>query len=162
MLFFLPALLTSLHANFSIIAACIPFSKPIIDSLAIGAITNDINDHRGWLGKPNVGCADGYLRYNRYISGNRKGIGGVRKSDRVGGGQIAGRVYTGWKGNGVISRVVSGKETSCRRDTGLELQEQGLESDGSLDRVVIHRTTVIRQISTSDAENAEMKEGGSW
>lgn len=35
-------LVTVIHTNYSIIASCVPFLKPMIDSLAIGLMTNDI------------------------------------------------------------------------------------------------------------------------
>ena len=35
-------LLTAIHANYSIIASCLPFLKPLTDSLAVGLITNDV------------------------------------------------------------------------------------------------------------------------
>lgn len=37
------ALVTVLHADISIIAACIPFFKPIVDSLSVGMIANDLH-----------------------------------------------------------------------------------------------------------------------
>lgn len=37
------ALVTSLHTNISVIAACISFFKPIIDSLAPGVMANDLH-----------------------------------------------------------------------------------------------------------------------
>lgn len=36
------ALVTVIHTNYCIIASCLPFLKPLIDSLAIGLLTNDI------------------------------------------------------------------------------------------------------------------------
>lgn len=40
--YFEPELITVIHTNYSIIASCLPFLKPFLDSLAIGLITNDI------------------------------------------------------------------------------------------------------------------------
>ncbi|KAL2058162.1 hypothetical protein ABVK25_001780 [Lepraria finkii] len=40
---FTPTLITVIHTNYSIIASCMPFLKPIFDSLAIGLMTNAIN-----------------------------------------------------------------------------------------------------------------------
>lgn len=37
------ALVTVLHADISIVAACIPFFKPIVDSLSVGMIANDLH-----------------------------------------------------------------------------------------------------------------------
>ena len=36
------ALVTAIHTNYCIVAGCVPFLKPLIDSLAIGLMTNDI------------------------------------------------------------------------------------------------------------------------
>ena len=36
------ALITVIHTNYCIVASCLPFLKPLIDSLAIGLMTNDI------------------------------------------------------------------------------------------------------------------------
>ena len=36
------ALVTVIHTNYCIIASCLPFLKPLIDSLSIGLITNEI------------------------------------------------------------------------------------------------------------------------
>ena len=35
-------LITAIHTNYSIIAACMPFLKPVVDSLSVGLMTNDI------------------------------------------------------------------------------------------------------------------------
>ena len=40
--YFEPELITVIHTNYSIIASCLPFLKPFLDSLAIGLMTNDI------------------------------------------------------------------------------------------------------------------------
>ena len=49
------ALVTSLHTNVSVIAACISFFKPIIDSLAPGLIANDLHFSPGSNEAQNAG-----------------------------------------------------------------------------------------------------------
>lgn len=41
-------MISVIHANVAILAACVPFSKPILDSMAIGVITNDVRHGLVW------------------------------------------------------------------------------------------------------------------
>ncbi|MCJ1248559.1 hypothetical protein MMC30_005777 [Trapelia coarctata] len=101
-------LVSALHANFAIILATIPFAKPIIDSLAIGVISNDIGFD---------------LRGNR----NTAGALGKTSSYRLWGGRSsASRVMYGWRKSSVVGNFSSmGGESvfTDERQPGLELKD---------------------------------------
>ena len=129
-------LVTSLHANFAIIFACLPFAKPVIDSLAIGVIAHDIGfDLRG--DQTSAG-----------ILGNKGNYG--LWTGRSGG--PASKAMYGWrKGSGLgnFTSVAAGSGSS--KETGAPIQlknttgqgESGQRPGGNANGIWKTRTTVV-------------------
>ena len=115
------ALIMEIHTNFSVIAACLPFLKPMVDSLAIGLMTNDIR-----------------------IPVESEEVS--RSKDKVnpfallGGKGFNTRNFYGWtrsQSSGYTSTVTAGK--------GHDIELNSLERYGSQERMVINqtKTTVV-------------------
>lgn len=129
---FNPELITVIHTNYSIIASCLPFLKPFLDSLAIGLMTNDIripiNDD-----PKNKTAKDGKMNPFAILgSGSRY----AKRTTAYGSGWTRSIVNTG-KGN----------------EQEHELRE--LERYGSRERMVINQTRTAEVTSeprTSDPE----------
>ena len=140
-LLFDPSLLTALHSNISIFAACIPFARPIIDSMAVGAISNDIANPLGWVAGSYPHSGSGLPKSGSKEDGRIRGFGIKSRGDHT---------YNGWmgKGHGVISSIVGGNGGGSKKEQDdLEL-EDGTNREGSTERMVIRQTRDIDIIST--------------
>ena len=115
------ALITVIHANYSIIASCLPFFMPLVDSIAVGLMANNIRVP---------------IRFED----------STKKKDKVnpfailGGEGFSTRNFYGWtrsQNSGYNATVTAGTENI--------LELQGLERYGSRDRMVINqtKTTVV-------------------
>jgi hypothetical protein len=133
---FTPTLITVIHTNYSIIACCMPFLKPIFDSLSIGLMTNAINipEERG--------DESSGSRRSRNLDGK------INPFAILGGKGHKTRNAYGWtrfpKESGYTSEVVGGKEN------GVELGED-LDRYGSRDRMVISQT---RTVTVAESESS--------
>lgn len=128
-------LVSALHANCAIILATIPFAKPIIDSLAIGVISNDVG-----LG----------LRGSRTTAG---ALGNQGSYGLWGGRSSTSRVLYGWRktsGVGSFSRLGGESALTDERQAGLELKDtttqgEAGEERGARSRLEIRKTMTIVQ-----------------
>ena len=118
---FQPTLITVIHANYSIIASCLPFLKPLIDSLAIGLITNNI--------QVPIGSEDSTKKRDK-----------INPFAILSGKGFNTRNLYGWT-RSQSSDYTATVTTGGRND--VELQD--IERYGSRDRMVINqtRTTVV-------------------
>jgi hypothetical protein len=128
-------LVSCLHANFAIILGTIPFSKPIIDALSIGVITNDI----------------GYsLRWDRVTAGVSSNKSGSKSNSGGKSYNPNSRAMHGWRktsGGGThSSSVVVGSNANEDEEGGMrmdDLKESGRQGDGAALRIREVRTTII-------------------
>ena len=118
------ALVTEIHTNYSIIASCLPFLKPLVDALAIGLISNDIR-----LREDSGNVKDKINSFG--VLGDR----GFEKRNLYGWGRSQNSGNTEY-----ISKITAGKHN--------DVELRGLERYGSQERMVINQTTTT--VVTSD------------
>ncbi|KAL8792908.1 MAG: hypothetical protein Q9195_004485 [Heterodermia aff. obscurata] len=146
-LLFHPCLLTSLHTNIAILAACIPFTKPIIDSMATGAISNDIANPLGWAAQSYKISGSGFSTPGTAkVNHASMGFGVRARGDNVYSGQWKG------KGHGVVSSIVANGGGKNNKDVDVELEE-GTNREGSTERMVIRQTRDINIVSFEGRED---------
>ena len=123
------ALITVIHANYSIIASCLPFLKPLADSFAVGLTTNNI-------GVP-IRLEDS-----------------TKKKDKINPFAILGRKgfstrnFYGWtrsQSSAYTATVTAG--------TANNMELQDLERYGPRDRMVINQTKTT--VVASDSRNGQ-------
>ena len=118
-------IVTSAHANVSIVAACIPFFKPIMDSMQSGVTNSDLrilNLHRG--GGGSVGHSDFHLRY----------VGSNSKQNQHGIKSVDSSVENGLSGTRrYLDYINSGSNT--KRDSSESRQKMIIRADTTIDIV---------------------------
>ena len=115
------ALITVIHTNYSIIASCLTFFKPLIDSLGVGLITNNI--------RVSVSPQDSTEKKDK-----------MNPFAILGGKGFNTRNFYGW-----TRTQSSGYSATVTTGTGNDVELQDLERYGSRDRMVINqtKTTVV-------------------
>ena len=148
---FNPELITVIHTNYSIIASCLPFLKPFLDSLAIGLMTNDIripiNDDP--TAKTKAAGAGTVKDGNKMINPFAILTGGSRYAKRT----------TGYGSGWTRSIVHTGKGAGSAEP---EHELRDLERYGSRERMVINQTRTAEVTSeprSSDPEEPKVAEG---
>ena len=115
------ALITVIHTNYSIIASCLTFLKPLIDSLAVGLITNNI--------RVPIRPQDDTKKKEK-----------LNPFAILGGKGFSTRNFYGW-----TRSQSSGYSATITAGTGNDVELQDMERYGSRDRMVINqtKTTVV-------------------
>ena len=120
-------LITVIHTNYSIIASCLTFLKPLIDSLAVGLITNNI--------RIPVRPQDDTKKKDK-----------LNPFAILGGKGFNTRNFYGW-----TRSQSSGYSATVTTGTVNDVELQDLEQYGSRDRMVINQTKTT--VVASDPRN---------
>ena len=131
-------LVTVIHSNVAIIFGSIPFTKPVIDALSIGVITNDIGFS---------------LRWDLHTAQVATAYGNQSSSSGRGGGSSKRALY-GWRrtpaGESHTSSVTASKGREERG--GIELEGMDVEREGGKMEIRATRTTTVKSERRSDLE----------
>jgi len=133
------ALVSEIHINYSIIASSMPFMRPIVESLAIGLMTNEIRipaeDATGTGSNPKEESNNNRINPFALLSGRGRKTNNVYVRSRTKTDAVVGT-----KGN-FISSITAGQ-----KDDAVELSlRENTERYGSQERMVINqmRVTVV-------------------
>jgi hypothetical protein len=142
-------LFTTIHANFSIIASCLPFMKPVVEAISPGMIINHVH----------FGLQPAYSR-------KRMSKGALNPFAVLGG-----REFNTGSGSGSRGRSIKDQKSSRSSMFGVRLptHKEGLDGielqtqrsrDGSQDRMVIRQTRTIEVSSDSATATNPIPKGG--
>ena len=114
-------LVTVIHTNYCIIASCIPFLKPLVDSLSVGLMTNDIRVPI--RSEEPTTKRTGKVNPFAILSGGK----GYKTRNAYG--------WTRYPTSGYTSTVTAGKD--------IDVEFRDLVGQGSTDRMVINQTRTM-------------------
>jgi hypothetical protein len=138
-------LVTVIHSNIAIIFGSIPFTKPVIDALSIGVITNDIGFS---------------LRWDLHTAQVATAYGNQSSSSGRGGGSSKRALY-GWRktpaGESYTSSVTASKGREERGGIELESMRKGnstvdVEREGDKMEIRTTKTTTVKSERRTDLE----------
>ena len=109
--------------------------------MATGAISNDIANPLGWAAASYKISGSGLSHSGGKVNRASVGFGAKNRGDHV---------YSGWKGkgHGVISSIVAGNGGDRESKVEDVELEEGMNREGSTERMVIRQTRDINIVST--------------